>query len=577
MRLQSLSVMLSGLGINRQVLGMERFRAIAAALLLAVPLSLGWHPVPTLGSLAEAVAVACVAALLAISPAPTALDTRRLWLGTGGLLGLLLLRCVLQAVSGEAAYAGFWLGPLAVLATALLICAQGRWAADDWLRVIAAAVMLAALVNAMVGFLQYYRLASILDWLGPHLVYWDRTDNVAHGNVAQRNVLASLCLLGMAASIYLFPRRSGMAIALEGLLAYVVALTASRTPLLILAMVVLVALLRGRPGRALANPSVRWFVLPLVITQILVPPLNQLMLSILELAPMESSIDRLSAHGLGIRPVFYRLAADIGMQAWLVGLGWKTLPAAMVEQGYHQRLWGSDELPTHAHNLLLQLWVENGLLLALMASLYPIWLLLRKGPARPREDYARLSLLVLLVHSWLEFPLWQPAMLFLFVACLCTLERGDHAMRPTNELTRWCLRTFAAVLAIGAALTALQLASVAARWSQLGQTGATPPVATLRTLRMNPVVEPYADWLELNMHTDTPTQRVLRLERLVRWLPDSAMLGLLADAYRSVGRFTDARRTDARRRVVFGVEPGVSALELDPSMQEQRQAVVDLR
>lgn len=574
MRLKSLSVSWSGLGINRQVRCVERLRSVAAVLLLAVPLSLGWHPVPTLGSLAEAVAVACVAALLAIVPAPMALDMRRLWLGTGGVLGLLLLRCVLQALSGEATYAGFWLGPLAVLVTAWLVCAQGRWETDDWLRAIAAAVLLAALINAAVGFLQYYRFASVLDFLGPHLVYWDRTDNVAHGNVAQRNVLASLCLLGMAASIYLFPQRNRVAIAVEGLLAYVVALTASRTPWLILAMVVLVALFRGRPGQALANPFVRWFVLPLVIAQILAPAANRLLWSVFELVPMESSIDRLSAHGLGIRPVFYRLAAEIGMQSWLGGLGWKALPAAMVEQGYRQRLWGSDELPTHAHNLLLQLWVENGLLLALLASVYPIWLLLRTGPARPREDYARLSLLVLLVHSWLEFPLWQPAMLFLFVAWLCTLERVGHSIRPTNVLTRLSLRALAAALAIGAALTALQLASVAAHWSQLGQTGATPPPAALRLLRMNPVVEPYADWLELNMQADTPAQRVARLERLVRWLPDSAMLGLLADAYRSVGRFSDARQIDARRQVVFGVGPAASALDNDPTMRERHLADV---
>ena len=577
MRLKSLSLRLSGLGINRPVLRTEWLGPVGAVLWLAIPLSLGWHPVPTLGSLAEAVAVACVAALLVIAPAPKTLDLRRLVLGTGGVLGLLLLRCALQAASGEATYAGFWLGPLAVLATALLICVQGRWAADDWLRAIAAAVMLAALVNALVGFLQYYRIAAILDFLGPHWVYWDRSDNVAHGNVAQRNVLASLCLLGMAASIYLFPQRNGMAVAAEGLLAYVVALTASRTPWLILALVLLMALLRGRPGQALANPFVRWFVLPLLIAQILAPPVNRLLLSMFELAPMESAIDRLSAHGLGIRPVFYRLAAEIGLQSGLLGLGWKAFPAAMVELGYRQGLWGSDELPTHAHNLLLQLWVENGLVLALLASAYPIWLLLRRGPARPREDYARLSLLVLLVHSWLEFPLWQPAMLFLCVAWMCTLERAGQTNWATNVATRLGLRALAALLAMGAALTAWQLASVATHWSQLGQTDALPPPAALRPLRMNPVVEPYADWLELNLQTDTPMQRVARLERLARWLPDSAMLGLLADAYRSVGRFGDARHIDARRRVVFGVGPAVSALEPDPALRAPQEALVDPR
>ena len=107
---------------DKQGILAERLRAIGALVLLAVPLSLGWHPAPTLGSLAEAAAVFCVAALLAVLPAPGALDLRRLALGSGGLLGLMLLRGLMQALFGDWAYAGFWFGPLAVLATALLVC-----------------------------------------------------------------------------------------------------------------------------------------------------------------------------------------------------------------------------------------------------------------------------------------------------------------------------------------------------------------------------------------------------------------------------------------------------------------------
>lgn len=534
----------------------RRLRAIGAVVLLAIPLSLGWHPVPTLGSLAEALAVFCVAALLALAPAPSVWDLRRLWLGTGGLLGLLLLRALLQALFGDWAYAGFWLGPLAVLATAFLVCVHWQQRSADWLKVVALAVLLAALINALVGFLQYWRVAAMLDFLGPYLVYWDRADGVAHGNVAQRNVLASLCLLGIAASVYLFPQRQAAAIALEGLLAYVVALSASRTPLLILLAVVLLTLLRERHWRALAQPLVRWFVVPVLLAQLLAPIVNAALFSMLDLAPVESSVQRLSAHGLGIRAIYYQLAAEIGLQAGAWGLGWKSLPGAMVEQGYRQQLWGLNELPTHAHNVLLQLWVENGLLLALLASLYPIWLLLRKGLAGPRQDYARLSLVVLIVHSWLEFPLWQPALLFLFVALMCTLESQAPATRAATFWPRLLLRALAIALALGAALTTLQFVAVSASWQQrlAGRVGQA--AGTLTWLRMNPVIEPYADWLALNLDTDTPAQRVRRLERLAQWLPDSMMLGLLADAYRGAGRNSDAQRIERQRLVVFGLGPG---------------------
>ena len=549
--------MQSGLWALQQGVLAERLLVIGAVLLLAVPLSLGWHPVPTLGSLAEAVAVFCIAALLAIAPVPAAWDLRRLWLGTGGLLGLLLLRCLMQPLADDSAYAGFWIGPLAVLATAFLVCCYWDHRTEQWLRVVAAAVLLAALLNAIIGFLQYWRVAPVLDFLGPYLAYWDRTDTDAHGNVAQRNVLASLCLLGVAANFYLFPQRTARAIATESFLAYVVALTASRTPLLILLTVLLVVLFRDRHWRALGKPALLWFVAPVLIAQLLAPLVNRLLFWMLDLAPVESSVERLSAHGLGIRPIFYQLAAEIGMHAGAWGLGWKSLPTAMVAQGYRQQLWGLDELPTNAHNVLLQLWVENGLLLALLVSLYPIWLLLRNGFAGPREDYARLSLAVLVVHSWLEFPLWQPALLFLFVALMCTLEHSGQATKPkpSSLIPRVLLRGTAITVAMAAALTVLQFVVVAKSWQQLPDGGAQGVAAQLTQLRMNPVIEPYADWLELNLNVDTPAQRVVRLERLARWLPDAMMLGLLADAYRSVGRIMDAQRIDTQRLVVFGVKP----------------------
>ena len=109
---------------------------------MATPLIWGWHPTPTLGSLAEALAVLSVAALLALAP-PPAVDRRRLWLGSGGVLGLLLLRCLMQPLFGESVYAGFWLGPFAVLAGALLVCCYWDGRTEHWLRVVAAGRLLA--------------------------------------------------------------------------------------------------------------------------------------------------------------------------------------------------------------------------------------------------------------------------------------------------------------------------------------------------------------------------------------------------------------------------------------------------
>lgn len=533
----------------------RRLQAIGAILLLALPLSLGWHPTPTLGSLADAIAVFSVSAVLLFFPAPKLLDARRFWFGIGGLLGLFMLRCLIQALSGSSAYAGFWVGPLAVLATAFGICFYWNEKANDWLKVVAFAVFLAALINAAVGVLQFWRVASVIEFLTPYLVYWDRTDPVAHGNIAQRNNLASLCMLGIAASLYLFPKRNVRVVTLEFALAYVVTLTASRTPLLILLGVLILAMIRSRSWRVFRKPMVQWFVVPILLAQVLTPGFNQVLQMVIDLPPMESAVERLSAQGLGIRAIYYQLAAEIGLQVGPMGLGWKSFPNAMIDHGYMRGLWGSDELPTHAHNLLLHLWVENGLVLAILASFYPIWLLLRKGVSGPEGDLARLSVTVLVVHSWLEFPLWQPPFLFLFVLMLRILELVAPADRRPPAVLGLIAKTTLFTMTIGAALTAAQFVWVANSWKNL--TGGHPQAAQaqLYYLRLNPIIEPYRDWLVLNLNRDAPLQRVVRLERLTQWLPDTHLLSLLAQAYREVGRHKDADRIDDQLSVVFGIKP----------------------
>jgi hypothetical protein len=533
----------------------RRLQAIGAILVLALPLSLGWHPTPTLGSLADAIAVFSVSAVMLFIPAPKLLDARRFWFGIGGLLGLFILRCLIQALSGSSVYAAFWIGPLAVLATAFGICFYWNEKSNNWLKVVAFAVFLAALINAAVGVLQYWRVASVIDFLGPYIVYWDRTDPVAHGNIAQRNNLASLCMLGIAASLYLFPKRTVRVVTLEFALAYVVTLTASRTPLLILLVVLILAMIRSRSWRVFDRPMVQWFVVPLLFAQVLTPGFNYVLQMVIDLPPMESAVERLSAQGLGIRVIYYQLAAEIGLQVGPLGLGWKSFPIAMIEHGYREGLWGSEDLPTNAHNLLLHLWVENGLVLAIFASIYPIWLLLRRGVPGPQGDLARLAVTVLVVHSWLEFPLWQPSFLFLFVLMLRVLELVAPAEQRAPAVLRLSAKTTFAAMAIGAAITAFQFVLVATSWKNL--TGGHPRTAQAQidNLRLNPVIEPYRDWLVLNLNRDVPLQRVSRLERLAQWLPDTHVLGLLSHAYREVGRHEDAERIDDQLTIVFGINP----------------------
>ena len=540
-------------------LGQQTWR-FGAVFILGLPLLLGWHPVPTLGSIAEVGAVFATAVVLVMAPLYVRLNWRAFLLGTGGVLLLLFLRAMLSPAIGQDVYTGLWVGPLVVIGVGLIICCAWPQTGDGWLRVVAASVLLAALVNALVGFFQYWRITALFEALGPYVVYWDRDDAVAHGNVAQRNILASLCLLGLAASIYLNPRQRLAIRLMELFLVYAMALTASRTPLLIVGVVAAVTIYRQRGWALLQAPLVTRFVVPVLLLQFLGPLFNDLVSLWLQRPPVESAASRLGSVGLGIRVIFYQLASEIGIQWWAWGGGWKSLPQAMVEHGFAHAVWGKDELPTHAHNLLLHLWAENGLPLALLASLYPLWLMARRGAETVHANYARLSIAVLWAHAMVEFPLWQPALFFLFVGLCRALELAHQA--PANDPDRagyrhlgLIFRSVAMLTALGSALTVWQLVVVAQLWTHIVERRIQVQISQVTMLRKNPVVEPYADWLELNLNTDTPARRVARLERLAHWIPDSMMLGLLADAYRRTGQQDQAHAIERRRAVVFGIGP----------------------
>ena len=537
----------------------NRIRKLCVVFVLAFPLLLGWHPAPTLGSIAEVSAVLVVALCLTMVPVSARTDRWTFLLGTGGLLVLLFLRVLASPVTDQVAYAGLWIGPLVVVGVGLIVCWSWPQTGNVWLRVLAGVLLLVALVNALIGFLQYWRVAAFFDAFGPFLVYWDRDDGVAHGNVAQRNVLATLCLLGLTASIFLNPRQRTTVRLLELFLAYAMVLTASRTPLLIVCVLVAVAAYRLRSWTLLQSALVMRLVVPVLALQLLGPFLNDLVAMWIQRAPVESAASRLGSVGLGIRAVFYQLAAEIGSQWWVWGGGWKSLPAAMVERGFAHGVWGVDELPTHAHNLLLHLWAEIGLPLALLATLYPLWLMLRRGAETAEGNFARLSLAVMWTHSMVEFPLWQPALFFMFVGLCRALEVAHQtsAIRTVPAgMNRWGVVFRAATLSVtlGASLTAWQLVQVAQLWPQIIERRDSVQTGQLAALRENPVVEPYADWLELNLNADTPQRRVAHLERLAQWIPDSMMLGLLADAYRQAERPVEAQAIERRRAVVFGIE-----------------------
>ncbi|MDZ4076675.1 MAG: Wzy polymerase domain-containing protein [Hylemonella sp.] len=281
---------------------------------------------------------------------------------------------------------------------------------DGWARRLAWGLLLAALCSAVIGLLQYFGY-------GAHLSLWAHAAEAgqAQGNLRQRNHLASLLNLGSWAALWLLAQRpagevmtlrvrAGVCLAL-GLLAAGCAATASRTGgLQWLLMGGLLVWWWRASGRAV----LRWGLLAGLV--------YGLSAGVLPLLLQWGS-------GVSTQGVFERVALEsascesrsvlwanvltlIAQRPW-TGWGWGELDYA-----HYMTLFPGLRfcvLLDNAHNLPLQLAVELGLPLALLACggiLVLLWSARPWREAVPARQLAWGVLALIGLHSLLEYPLW---------------------------------------------------------------------------------------------------------------------------------------------------------------------------
>lgn len=256
-----------------------------------------------------------------------------------------------------------------------------------WLRALLVGVLIAALFNALVALIQT---------VAPH---W--TDDVwvarivapsarAGGNLRQPNQLATLMLWGLLATSFFWRQRPWLWIAFSTPLFATLLATESRTGMVSLSFIAVVALLRSRRVRAWRAKG--W----LAMLATLVP-----------LAWFAENIfTRSTANAaMSLRVALWRDVIEIiSQQPWL-GVGW----------GQLNFVWTLTPLPAraadvfdHAHSLPLHLAAELGLPITLLvlgllcASLWCARAAMHSGLGIA----AALLLATVLLHSLIEYPLW---------------------------------------------------------------------------------------------------------------------------------------------------------------------------
>jgi O-antigen ligase len=271
------------------------------------------------------------------------------------------------------------------------------------------AIVLAALINAVEGLLQYFGLAGGLwPWVPESLAR-----GVAFGAFAQTNLFAGFLCCGLVCIAWLLHDRRlspSMAWFLVVLLELGIAASASRVGLLCIAALAAagyiwrrgqsLAVTRLLAGNALIYAAC-WALLP--------------WLAALHGFQGRSVGARLLGTGSDSRWALWQNSIDMMMVHPWAGWGWG-------EFGYahyavlHERRFVPGEVVDNAHNLVLHLAVELGLPLALLLVALVLYALVRGKPwasAARGQQFAWGLLLVVGIHSMVEYPLWSPHNVFL--------------------------------------------------------------------------------------------------------------------------------------------------------------------
>lgn len=307
----------------------------------------------------------------------------------------------------------------------------------------------AAVLSAVFGLLQYTGAAhSFAPWINQTAL------GEAYGNLRQRNQFASLTNIGIAALIWGLGggvrggggtrNRQWLMLTAAAVLAAANAASASRTGLL---QLLLLAGL-GALWQTAKQPEVRRLIITATLSYLAAAFVLPLLIGT---AP--------SLHGVfarmadGSAPCASRITLWsnvlhlIAQKPW-TGWGWGELDYA-----HFSTLYPGDrfcDILDNAHNLPLQLAVELGIPVAAASCCVIVWLVIRLRPWRETQATRQLAWAVLLligVHSLLEYPLWYGPFLTAAVLCAVILRRQSpgHAAEPPRVGLLAALAAFAGI------------------------------------------------------------------------------------------------------------------------------------
>ena len=361
--------------------------------------------------------------------------------------GWLMLACVQYIAGINTTYFSYFLVTTSYLWAMVLLSAWVRmWIQAGQGRLLAETVMTGVLIA---GLLQaasiWLQMLQLEEWLSPWL---NRSASFPRqgGFLSQPNLCASLMVSAMVCLVFLKPeegeqsaRPTHWRLIAMGFMMLAVYATSSRTGYLEVFLVsAMLALVRQRL-------KISWVWVALVVWQLLAIGLGEVLASFGLIYGQLLEDSRKAVEASGNHRL--RILNDVWLviqQYPLMGVGWRQLQVTQVLTP------GISEPVDHAHNIVAQIQVELGVLGTLSLLGFAGFWLFKKKPwleANGAELAMVCLVMVLGLHSLLEYPLWHAMFLFLFGFAFSLLPEETYPVR----LPLWIVKGLGLVLVFCAA------------------------------------------------------------------------------------------------------------------------------
>ena len=348
----------------------------------------------------------------------------------GMLCGAWLLLACVQYIAGiNTTYFSYFLVTTSYLLSVILLSAWARmWIQAGQGRLLAETVMTGVLIA---GLLQaasvWLQMLQLEQWLSPWLT---RSGSFPRqgGFLSQPNLCASLLVSAMVCLVFLKPeegeqsaRPTPWRLIAMGFMMLAVYATSSRTGYLeVFFISAMLALVRQRL-------NISWVWVALVVWQLLAIGLGEVLASfgLIYGQLIEDSRKAVEASGAHRIRILNDVWFLVQQHPWM-GVGWRQLQVTEVLTP------GISEPVDHAHNIVAQIQVELGVLGSLSLLGFAGFWLFKKKPWREANGAQMAMVCVVMVlglHSLLEYPLWHAIFLFLFGFAFSLLPEEPYAVR----------------------------------------------------------------------------------------------------------------------------------------------------